>query len=124
MDSNLAPQISTLGSPSNSSDGSLLNEDTRGSPIIYPPLRQENNQNSNNFHAHSMISQSPQEHDECNHDSRQQTIMFETVVASMNEMVELWKRNHPIWLDSSSEGRCFVHHEISKRTFPNPNRPY
>nr|XP_025888404.1 homeobox-leucine zipper protein HDG11-like [Solanum lycopersicum] len=123
MDSNLAPQISTLGSPSNSSDGSLLNEDTRGSPIIYPPLRQENNQNSNNFHAHSMISQSPQEHDECNHDSRQQTIMFETVVASMNEMVELWKMNDPFWVDSSSDRRCFIHHEIYGRNFSNQVLP-
>uniref|UniRef100_A0A3Q7I2H3 START domain-containing protein n=1 Tax=Solanum lycopersicum TaxID=4081 RepID=A0A3Q7I2H3_SOLLC len=123
MDSNLAPQISTLGSPSNSSDGSLLNKDTCGSPIRYPPLRQENNQNTNNVHAHSMISQSPQEHDECNQHSRQQKIMFETVVASMNEMVELWKMNDPFWVDSSSDRRCFIYREIYGRKFSNQVLP-
>ncbi|TMW81135.1 hypothetical protein EJD97_011623, partial [Solanum chilense] len=123
MDSILSPQISTLGSSSNSSDGSLLNQDICGSPIRNPPLHQENNHNSNNVHAHSMISPSPQEHDECNHDSRQQTIMFETVVASMNEMVELWKMNDPFWVDSSSDRRCFIHREIYGRKFSNQVLP-
>ncbi|KAK6780611.1 hypothetical protein RDI58_022795 [Solanum bulbocastanum] len=50
--------------------------------------------------------------------------MFEVVVASMNEMVELWKRNDPIWVGSSSEARCSIHRESYERTFPNPNRPY
>nr|XP_025886908.1 homeobox-leucine zipper protein HDG8-like isoform X2 [Solanum lycopersicum] len=123
MDSNFAPQISTLGSSSNSSDGSLLNQDICGSPIRYPPLRQEKNHKNSIVHAHSMISPSPQEHDECHHDSRKQTIMFETVVASMNEMVELWKMKDPFWVDSSSDRRCFIHREIYGRKFSNQVLP-
>ncbi|WMV47318.1 hypothetical protein MTR67_040703, partial [Solanum verrucosum] len=110
MVSNLAPSKSTLGHP--------------------PPFRQENNTN-NNVQAHSIninnipiMSPSRQEHYKFHHDNRQKTTMFEIVVASMNEMVELWKRNDPIWVESSSEGRCSIHRESYERTFPNPNRPY
>ncbi|KAL3328319.1 hypothetical protein AABB24_035781, partial [Solanum stoloniferum] len=132
MDSNLAPPNPTLGSSSNSSDGSLLNQNICGSPIRYPPLRQENNHNNdNNVQAHSIninnipvMSPSPQEHDEFHHDNRQKTNMLETVVASMNEMVELWKMNDPIWIDSSSDGRCFIHRDSSERTFSNQVQPY
>ncbi|KAG5587439.1 hypothetical protein H5410_047873 [Solanum commersonii] len=110
MVSNLAPSKSTLGYP--------------------PRFRQESNTN-NNVQAHSIninnipiMSPSRQEHYEFHHDNTQKTIMFEIVVASMNEMVELWKRNDPIWVESSSEGRCSIHRESYERTFPNPNRPY
>uniref|UniRef100_A0A3Q7IYE6 START domain-containing protein n=1 Tax=Solanum lycopersicum TaxID=4081 RepID=A0A3Q7IYE6_SOLLC len=123
MDSNFAPQISTLGSSSNSSDGSLLNQDICGSAIRYPRLRKENNHNNSNVHTHSMISPSPQEHDECHHDSRQQTIMFETFVASMNEIVELWKMNDPFSIDSSSDRRCFIYREVYERKFSNQVLP-
>uniref|UniRef100_A0A3Q7IU52 START domain-containing protein n=1 Tax=Solanum lycopersicum TaxID=4081 RepID=A0A3Q7IU52_SOLLC len=70
------------------------------------------------------MTPSPQEHDECHHDSRQQTIMFETVVASMNEMVELWKMNDTFWIDSSSDRRCFIHRDIYGRKFSNQVLPY
>ncbi|KAH0634955.1 hypothetical protein KY284_037741 [Solanum tuberosum] len=130
MDSNLAPPKPTLGSSSNSSDGSLLNQNICGSPIRYPPLRQENNHN-NNVQAHSIninnipvMSPSPQEHDEFQHDNWQKTITFETVVASMNEMVELLKMNDPIWVDSSSDVRSLIHREGYERPFPNQVQPY
>uniref|UniRef100_M1BVW7 Homeodomain protein HOX3 n=1 Tax=Solanum tuberosum TaxID=4113 RepID=M1BVW7_SOLTU len=131
MVSNLAPSKSTLGSSSNSSDESLLSQKIGGSTIGYPhPFRQENN-NNDDVQAHSIniinipiMSPSRQEHYEFHHDNRQKTIMFEIVVASMNEMVELWKRNDPIWVDSSSDGRSSINRESSERTFPNPNRPY
>ncbi|XP_015087432.1 homeobox-leucine zipper protein ROC8-like [Solanum pennellii] len=124
MDSNLAPQKSTLRSTSNSSDGTLLNQEICGSLIRYPPLRQENNHNNNNVHTHSIMSPSPQEHDEYHHDSRQQKILFETAVASMNEMVKLWEMNDPFWVDSSSDRRCFIHREIYGRKFSNQVLPY
>ncbi|XP_049406712.1 homeobox-leucine zipper protein ROC8-like [Solanum stenotomum] len=132
MDSNLVPPKPTLGSSSNSSDGSLLNQNICGSPIRYPPLRQENNHNNNNnVQAHSIninnipvMSPSPQEHDEFHHDNRQKTITFETVVASMNEMLELLKMNDPIWVDSSSDVRSLIHREGYERPFPNQVQPY
>ncbi|KAK6780610.1 hypothetical protein RDI58_022794 [Solanum bulbocastanum] len=132
MDSNLAPPKPTLGSSSNSSDGSLLNQNICGSPIRYPPLRQENNHNNNNnVQPHSIninnipvMSPSPQEHDDFHHDNRQKTIMFETVVASVNEMVELLKMNDPIWVDSSSDVRSLIHRESYERPFPNQVQPY
>ncbi|TMX05108.1 hypothetical protein EJD97_002314 [Solanum chilense] len=124
MDSNLAPQKSTLRSTSNSSDGTSLNQEICGSLIRYPPLRQENNHNNNNVHTHSIMSPSPQEHDEYHHDSRQQKIMFETAVACMNEMVKLWEMNDPFWVDSSSDRRCFIHREIYGRKFSNQVLPY
>uniref|UniRef100_K4CTU6 START domain-containing protein n=1 Tax=Solanum lycopersicum TaxID=4081 RepID=K4CTU6_SOLLC len=49
--------------------------------------------------------------------------MFETIVASMNEMVELWKINDPSWVDSSSDRRCFIHREIHGRKFSNQVLP-
>ncbi|TMX05105.1 hypothetical protein EJD97_002311 [Solanum chilense] len=131
MDSNLAPQKLTLGSSSNSSDENLLNQNICGYPIKYPALCHENNQNNNNVQAHSIninnipaMSPSPQEHDEFHHDSRQQTIMFETIVASMNEMVELWKTNDPFWVDPSSDERCSIHRESYGRKFSNQVLPY
>ncbi|XP_015087599.1 homeobox-leucine zipper protein HDG8-like [Solanum pennellii] len=131
MDSNLAPPKLTLGSSSNSSDENLLNQNICGYPIRYPALCHENNQNNNNVQAHSIninnipaMSPSPQEHDEFHHDSRQQTIMFETIVATMNEMVELWKTNDPFWVDPSSDERCSIHRESYGRKFSNQVLPY
>nr|XP_019071012.2 homeobox-leucine zipper protein HDG11-like isoform X2 [Solanum lycopersicum] len=99
------------------------------SNLVYPPSFGQEYNTNNNVQAHSVntnnisiMSPSRQEHYEL-HD-RQKTKMFEIVVASMNEMVELWKINDPIWVDSSSEGRCSIHRESYERIFPNPNRPY
>ncbi|XP_069145711.1 homeobox-leucine zipper protein ROC8-like [Solanum lycopersicum] len=131
MDSNLAPPKLTLGSSSNSSDENLLNQNICGYPIRYPALCHENNQNNNNVQAHSIninnipaMSSSPQEHDEFHHDSRQQTIMFETIVASMNEMVELWKTNDPFWVDPSSDEKFSIHRESYGRKYSNQVLPY
>ncbi|XP_049379986.1 homeobox-leucine zipper protein ROC8-like [Solanum stenotomum] len=128
MGSNLTPPKSTLQTSSNSSDESLLSQ-ICSSPIGYPP--QENNHNNNNGLAHSIninnipiMSPSRQEHYEFHHDNRQKTDMFEIVVASMNEMFELLQMNDPIWVDSSSDGGCFIHRESYERIFPNLNRPY
>ncbi|KAK6774935.1 hypothetical protein RDI58_025936 [Solanum bulbocastanum] len=131
MGSNLAPPKSTLQTSSNSSDESLLSQNICGSPIGYPPQENNHNNNNNNVRAHSIninniprMSPSRQEHYEFHHDNRQKTDMFEIVVASMNEMFELLQMNDPIWVDSSSDGGCFIHRENYERIFPNLNRPY
>ncbi|XP_055816304.1 homeobox-leucine zipper protein HDG8-like [Solanum dulcamara] len=134
MGSNLAPPNSTLQTSSNSSDESLLSQNICGSPIGYtPPFRQENNHNNNNNNVreHSIninnipiMSPSPQEHYEFHHDNRQKTNMFEVAVASLNELFELLQVNDPIWVDSSSDERCFIHRESYEKMFPNLNRPY
>ena len=106
MVSNLAQSKSTIGYPLSFGQENNTNNNS-----------QEHSINTNNISiiSHKNIT---------NFMIGKKTKMYEIVVASMNEMVELWKRNYPIWVDSSSEGRCSIHHESYKRTFPNPNRPY
>lgn len=126
MGSNLAPL--------NSSHESLLNPKIYSSLTRYPPpVRQENNDNNNNNNARlysininniPIMSPSSQEHSESHHDNRQKTIMLELIAASVNEMIELLHMNHPIWVDSTSDGRCFIHHESYEGIFPQRNRPY
>ncbi|MCE3216419.1 hypothetical protein HAX54_006438 [Datura stramonium] len=124
------PPNSTLGSPSNSSDESLLSQNICDSPIEYPPPTpyRENNHNvrgnSININNTPIMSPLPQENYEFHHDDREKSVIFEIVVAAIGEMVELFQVNNPIWIKSPSDERCFIHRDSYDRIFSNPNRPY
>ncbi|KAH0681174.1 hypothetical protein KY290_021050 [Solanum tuberosum] len=128
MGSNFAPKKSTPGSPSNSSNESLLRQNICGSLNAYHPTFHQNNNtnvrehtiNTNNI---PIISSSLQENYGFHHDNRDKPSIFEIGVAAMNEMVELLKLNNPIWIESPCYEGCFIHREVHDKLFPNQYRP-
>ncbi|KAG5580133.1 hypothetical protein H5410_050760 [Solanum commersonii] len=130
--SNLAPPKATFESATNPLDKSLLSKNLCGSPIGYhPPFHQENTHHNNNFGAHSIninnipiMSSLTQENYRLHHENGKNSVFCEIVVPAMNEMLGLLNVDDPIWVNSPTDERWFIHRESYDRIFPNPNRPY
>ncbi|XP_060167957.1 homeobox-leucine zipper protein ROC8-like isoform X2 [Lycium barbarum] len=132
MNSKLAPQNTTLGSSSNSSDESLFSQNIRDSPIGYPPPHQDtNNNNSNNVRENSIdinnipiITPSPQENSEFHHDNGERSIILEIVVAAMDEIVTVLQVDEPLWIKSPNGVTYSIHRDSYEKMFSNLHQPY
>lgn len=48
----------------------------------------------------------------------EKSVMVETAVTAMNELIELFRVNDPLWIRSSTDGRFVIHRESYNKLYP------
>ncbi|KAL3845072.1 hypothetical protein ACJIZ3_002475 [Penstemon smallii] len=52
---------------------------------------------------------------------KDKSIIIETTIAAMNELVELLQMREPVWINSATDGRCMIHRDSYDKLFPKPH---